>query len=72
MSTARDYWRFAQAIANGGVLDGKRILQEKTVKLMRTNVLAPGVQVDLYGPGQPGIGFGMGIASGGSLPTSDT
>ena len=61
-STAEDYWRFAQAVANGGVLAGKRILKAKTVQLMRTNVLAPGVQVDLYGPSQGGIGFGMDFA----------
>jgi CubicO group peptidase (beta-lactamase class C family) len=62
VSTAKDYWRFAQALANGGVLDGKRILQAKTVELMRTNVLGPGLQVDLYGPGQNGVGFGMDFA----------
>jgi CubicO group peptidase (beta-lactamase class C family) len=62
MSTARDYWRFAQALASGGTLDGKRILQKKTVELMRTNVLGPGAKVDLYGPSQEGIGFGMDFA----------
>jgi CubicO group peptidase (beta-lactamase class C family) len=62
MSTAVDYWRFAQAMANGGVLNGKRILREDTVKLMRKNVLAPGVKVDLYGPIQEGIGFGLDFA----------
>jgi len=61
-STAKDYWRFAQAMGNGGVLDGKRVLKESTVKLMRTNVLQPGVKVDLYGPNQEGIGFGMDFA----------
>lgn len=62
MSTAEDYWRFAQAVGNGGELDGKRILKADTVKLMRTNVLQPGVRVDLYGPSQEGIGFGMDFA----------
>ena len=62
MSSAPDYWRFAQAIGNGGELDGKRILQAKTVELMRTNVLPPGVNVDLYGPNMGGIGFGMDFA----------
>jgi len=62
MSTAADYWRFAQALANGGELDGKRILKPETVKLMRTNVLKPGVKVDLYGPSMEGIGFGMDFA----------
>jgi len=62
MSTAADYWRFAQAIANGGELNGKRILKAETVKLMRKNVLAPGVKVDLYGPDMEGVGFGMDFA----------
>jgi CubicO group peptidase (beta-lactamase class C family) len=61
-STALDYWRFTQALADGGALAGKRILQAKTVRLMRTDLLAPGVQLDLYGPSQPGIGFGMDFA----------
>ena len=43
-------------------LNGKRILKEETVKLMRTNVLKPGVKVDLYGPSMEGIGFGMDFA----------
>lgn len=62
MSTAADYWRFSQALLNGGELDGKRILKPETVELMRTNVLAPGVEVDLYGPSQEGVGFGMDFA----------
>ena len=61
-STAEDYWRFAQALANGGVLDGRRILQPETVELMYRNVLPPGVAVDLYGPEAPGLGFGMNFA----------
>lgn len=62
MSTAADYWRFAQAVANGGELNGKRILKPETVKLMRTNVLKPGAKVDLYGPSMEGVGFGMDFA----------
>ena len=62
MSTVEDYWRFAQAVGNGGQLDGKRVLKEDTVKLMRTNVLAPTAKVDLYGPSQEGVGFGMDFA----------
>ncbi len=62
MSTAEDYWRFAQAIANGGEANGRRVLKADTVRLMRTNVLGPDVKVDLYGPSQEGIGFGMDFA----------
>jgi CubicO group peptidase (beta-lactamase class C family) len=47
---------------NGGELDGARILKPETVELMRKNVLPPGVMLDLYGPSQPGIGFGMDFA----------
>ena len=62
MSTAEDYWRFAQAVLNGGELNGQRVLQADTVKLMRTNVISPTAKVDLYGPSQEGIGFGMDFA----------
>ncbi len=61
-STAGDYWRFAQALLNGGELDGARILKAETVELMRTSVLPASAKVDLYGPSQEGIGFGMDFA----------
>jgi CubicO group peptidase (beta-lactamase class C family) len=61
-STTEDYWRFAQMVANGGQAGGKRFIKASTVKLMRTNVLEPGVFVDLYGPNQPGLGFGLDFA----------
>jgi CubicO group peptidase (beta-lactamase class C family) len=61
-STAADYFRFCQALLNGGELEGARILKPETVKLMRKSVLRPGVGVDLYGPVQKGIGFGMDFA----------
>ncbi len=62
MSTAEDYWRFSQALLNGGELNGSRVLKPETVDLMRTNVIAPTAKVDLYGPSQEGIGFGMDFA----------
>ena len=34
VSTAEDYYRFAQMLANGGEIDGKRVLAPATVKLM--------------------------------------
>ena len=40
LSTIDDYARFAQMLANGGVLDGVRILSPEAVKLMRTNVVS--------------------------------
>jgi CubicO group peptidase (beta-lactamase class C family) len=62
LSTTADYARFAQMLLNRGELDGRRILKPATIDLMRTNVLAPGVQVDLYGPKENGIGFGLDFA----------
>jgi CubicO group peptidase (beta-lactamase class C family) len=62
-STTDDYFRFAQMMLDGGQANGKRFLKASTVELMRTNVLAEGVSVDTYGPGQPGIGFGLGFAT---------
>ena len=62
LSTTIDYFRFAQMLLNGGQTNGKRFLKESTVELMRTNVLAEGVKVDVYGPGLPGIGFGLDFA----------
>jgi CubicO group peptidase (beta-lactamase class C family) len=62
LSTTEDYWRFAQMVANGGQSGGKRFIKASTVTLMHTNVLQPGVFVDLYGPNQPGLGFGLDFA----------
>ncbi|MBA3270387.1 MAG: beta-lactamase family protein [Acidobacteria bacterium] len=62
LSTAADYFRFSQMMLNGGELEGARIIKPSTVQLMRTNVLNPGVQVDLYGPKEDGIGFGLDFA----------
>jgi CubicO group peptidase (beta-lactamase class C family) len=61
-STAEDYYRFCQALLNGGELEGARLLKPETVKLMRRSVLKPGVGVDLYGPVQKGLGFGLDFA----------
>ena len=64
LSTTEDYFKFAQMLLNGGETKGKRLLKKSTVELMRTNVLEPGVKVDLYGPNsaQEGVGFGLDFA----------
>ena len=62
LSTTDDYYRFAQMMLNGGQANGTRFLKASTVELMRTNVLAPGVMVDTYGTGSPGVGFGLDFA----------
>jgi len=41
-STIGDYARFAQCILNGGELDGKRILRERTIDLAMKNTLPEG------------------------------
>ncbi|HLZ75592.1 serine hydrolase domain-containing protein [Phenylobacterium sp.] len=62
LSTTEDYWKFAQMVGNGGISGGRRYLKADTVRLMRKSVLQPGVMVDLYGPDQPGVGFGLDFA----------
>jgi CubicO group peptidase (beta-lactamase class C family) len=64
LSTTEDYLKFAQMMLNGGQANGRRYLKTSTVELMRTNVLADGVKVDLYGPtyNVEGIGFGLDFA----------
>lgn len=57
-STASDYLRFARMLANGGELDGVRLLSRKTVDLMMRDQLA-GFDPPLAGPA-PGEGFGLG------------
>ena len=57
VGTAADYMRFAQMLANGGELDGVRILKPETVKLMHTNHLPANV-TDM-GPLYRGNRFGL-------------
>jgi CubicO group peptidase (beta-lactamase class C family) len=65
-STAEDYYRFAQMLANGGVLDGARVLAPATVKLMTTNHLGENLLTGQFGIGQhvmrPGFGYGFNCA----------
>jgi len=61
VSTTMDYARFAQMLLNGGSLDGVRIIGRKTLHLMASNHLGPGVKID--SPLMPaGHGFGLGFA----------
>jgi CubicO group peptidase (beta-lactamase class C family) len=58
-STAEDYLQFAQMLANGGELNGHRILGPRTVELMASNHVG-----DLFAKtttGGPGMGFGLGV-----------
>ena len=62
VSTAEDYFHFASMLADGGELNGKRILAPATVKLMTSNHLAPELLTGQYGIGmmQMRRGFGYG------------
>jgi CubicO group peptidase (beta-lactamase class C family) len=62
LSTLEDYFHFTQMLLNGGEYEGKRLIKPATIELMRTSVLNDGVMVDLYGPREPGIGFGLDFA----------
>jgi CubicO group peptidase (beta-lactamase class C family) len=64
LATAGDYLRFAQMLANGGQLDGARILSPAAVRLMTSDHIAglaqplpPGMLLF----GSPGYGFGFGM-----------
>jgi CubicO group peptidase (beta-lactamase class C family) len=56
VSTAKDYYLFLQMMANGGELNGKRIVSSHTVDLMTANHFPDGVT------NEPGIGFGLGFS----------
>jgi CubicO group peptidase (beta-lactamase class C family) len=58
---ARDYFRFAQMLANGGELDGARVIGRKTLELMHSNAVPTALlPLDIGGLPLPGYGFGLG------------
>ncbi len=70
-STAGDYARFCQMLLNGGELDGVRLLAPKTVALMTSDQLPPGIErhtpvamaIGPFGPvPEMGTSFGLGFA----------
>ncbi|MDB5924689.1 MAG: penicillin-binding protein [Betaproteobacteria bacterium] len=48
-ATAADYIRFGQMLLNGGVLDGKRVLSPKTVRLMTSDHLGRDIKNNVAG-----------------------
>jgi CubicO group peptidase (beta-lactamase class C family) len=66
VSTASDYFRFAQMLLNRGELDGVRLLSPTTVDLMTTNHLPVRTMPISYGDAKAdwminGCGFGLGF-----------
>jgi CubicO group peptidase (beta-lactamase class C family) len=63
VGTARDYMRFLTMIEGGGILDGHRILQSKTVELMTSNQLPAKAFPIYFGKEKRyGTGFGFGFS----------
>jgi len=63
VSTASDYFRFAQMLLNGGELNGVRLLGRKTVELMTLNHLPDAlIPIQLGSLTLSGLGFGLGFA----------
>ena len=61
VSTINDYARFCQMLLDGGTLDGVTLIGRKTLELMASDHLAPGVRIQgTLVP--PGHGFGLGFA----------
>lgn len=55
VSTVPDFLRFGQMLANGGELDGVRLLREETVRTMTANGLPPSILATRRG----GTGWGL-------------
>ncbi|MCR9096944.1 MAG: beta-lactamase family protein [bacterium] len=59
VGTGPDYLRFAMMLANGGALEGVRVLREETVAEMTRLHVAEGVLADM---GLEGLGWGLGVS----------
>ena len=66
VSTAEDYFRFAEMLAHGGELNGARILAPASVKLMSSNHVPLSLLTGEFGIGlqimRPGFGYGYNCA----------
>jgi CubicO group peptidase (beta-lactamase class C family) len=66
VSTAEDYYRFAQMLANSGELGGVRVLAPSSVRLMDTNHLPPSLLTGEFHVGsqtmRTGLGYGYDCA----------
>jgi len=75
VSTAEDYYRFAQMLLNSGELAGVRILAPSSVRLMDTNHLPPSLLTGEFHVGsqtmRPGLGYGYDCAVAYDPQTAD-
>jgi len=73
VSSARDYDRFLHMLADGGVLDGRRVMKAETVRLAMSNLLPAGVTFGGIGGGTGGTtaAVPMGDGAGGSVYLAD-
>jgi len=68
VATASDYMRFCKMLANGGELDGRRIIGPRTLAYMACNHLPGGCDLAQMSPAaagetsRAGVGFGLGFA----------
>jgi len=63
ISTAQDYFLFAQMLLNKGELDGKRILKKETVEMMVSDMLPRAIYpLSVMGLEMENTGFGLGVA----------
>ena len=78
VSSIADYYRFTQALANGGTLDGARIIGRKTLEFMRLNHLPNNTDLPSISTGgfsetpYDGSGFGLGFAVKTDIAKSQT
>lgn len=62
ISTLDDYMRFARMLLNEGELEGTRILQPDTVRLMAANALPATLTDSIWLPSKGQVGFGIDFA----------
>ncbi len=69
VSSAHDYDRLLRMLANGGEIDGVRVLRADTVRLALSNLLPDGVRV--IGTGTPDTAIAEGFGAGGWVYLAD-
>ncbi|GAB3510489.1 serine hydrolase domain-containing protein [Pseudoxanthomonas daejeonensis] len=62
VSSLDDYMRFARMLLDGGELDGARILQPATLRLMASDAMPAGTTDRSWLPGKGQVGFGIDFA----------